>query len=57
MTQEWVINKKTNSIGLVVSRYNDLRTGKAKVEVAVAGIMAKSERAYWLASSTTDHHG
>ena len=53
---EWVSNKKTGTKALVVSRYLDTFSGKAKIEVAVTGIMAKSHRAYWLASSCDDLH-
>lgn len=56
MTNEWVKNKKTGTNALVISRYVDTFTGKAKIEVAVTGIMAKSHRAYWLASSVEDNH-
>lgn len=56
MTNEWVNNKKTGTNALVISRYVDTFTGKAKIEVAVTGIMAKSHRAYWLASSVEDFH-
>lgn len=55
-TTEWVQNKKTGTVGLVVSRYINTFNKKAMVEVATNGIMAKSERAYWLASSVNDHH-
>lgn len=53
---EWVRNKKTGTEALVVSRYIDTFSGKAKIEVALTGIMAKSHRAYWLASSCNDLH-
>lgn len=56
MTNEWVKNKKTGTTALVVSRYIDTFSGKAKIEVAITGIMAKSHRAYWLASSVEDLH-
>lgn len=52
MSNEWIKNTKTGTVGTVVSRYINMSNGKPMVEVAILGVLAKSQRAYWLASST-----
>jgi hypothetical protein len=56
MTEEWVRNRKTGNVALVISRYINSFNNKPMIEVAPLGILAKSQRAYWLASSVEDAH-